>query len=138
MNTKKFLLATISGFIVMFFLGWLGHQVVIPGVLESNPMESIERSEPMILGIAVAYLIIALLMAYMYPKGIEGESVFGNGLRFGALVGLLITLPISLILYSTIDGATMGIVVMESLWHIVEQGIGGIVIAYLYGGNRSR
>lgn len=133
MNTKKYITATISGLVVMFLLSWLGHEVIIKGLLESNPMETIERESPLYVGAIAAYLVMALLMAYIYPRGIEGESVFGNGIRFGVLIGLLVSLPISLILYSTITTASFSRVIMEAVWHMIEQGAGGIAIAYAFG-----
>lgn len=69
----------------------------------------------------------------MYPKGVEGDNIIGNGLRFGALVGVLVSLPISLIFYSVLDGGTFTHVFTETLWHIVEGSAGGVVIAYIYG-----
>lgn len=133
MNAKKFLLATVSGFIVMFLLSWLGHEVLIPGISGASPMAPVERETPLMLGILAAYLVLALLMAYIYPKGIEGESVLGNGITFGVLMGLLISLPISLILYSIIDDASFLRVIVETVWHVIEQGAGGVAIAYVYG-----
>lgn len=133
MDTKKYLLASLTGLIVMFVLAWLGHTIIMESLFEASPMESITREMPIIPGIAVAYLVMALLMAYMYPKGIEGSGVFGNGLRFGVLVGLLVSVPISLIMYSTLHGGTLTMVVAEGVWHMVEQGAGGVAIAYVYG-----
>lgn len=72
MNTKKYLLASVSSFIVMFPLGWLGHELLMPMIIESDPMESIYRSEPMILGVMAAYLIIALIMAICIQKVWKG------------------------------------------------------------------
>ena len=134
MNAKKFFLATLAGFVVMFLLSWLGHEVLLTGMFESNPMAPIERETPLMLGIVVAYLVIALLMAYIYPRGVEGEQIFGNGLRFGILMGLFWSLPISLILYSTLADVEFMRVVAETVWHMIEEGVGGVVIAYTYGG----
>lgn len=133
MDTKKFFLATLIGLVVMFLLGWLGHAVLMESMFESSPMESVERETPLIWGIAVAYLVLALIMAYMYPKGIEGESVFGNGLRFGVVIGLLTSVPVSIIIFSTIEGGSFTMIVAEGVWHMIEQGAGGVAIAYVYG-----
>lgn len=134
MNSKKYLIATLSGFFVMYILGYVGHEYIISlfssGV---DPMEPIMKSEPNILGIAVAYFVLALLMAYMYPKGTEGTNVFSNGLKFGILIGLLFELPMAIIFYSIMEGVTISMVLTESVWHVIEQGIGGIAIAYAYG-----
>jgi len=39
--------------------------------------------------IGLAYLMVGIIMAYMYPKGYEGGSPVGEGLKFGAIIGLL-------------------------------------------------
>ena len=134
MNSKKYLTATASGFAAMFILGYVGHEYIITlfsGAMD--PMESIMKSEPNILGIAVAYIVLALLMAFMYPKGIEGTGVLANGLKFGILIGLIFQLPMAIIHFSVIEGATISIVFAECIWHMIEQRIGGIAIAYGYG-----
>lgn len=133
MDTKKYLLATITGLIVMFVLAYVGHTLLLESMFESSPMDAIAKEMPSIPGIAVAYLVLSLLMAYMYPKGVEGGSVMGNGLRFGLLVGLLFSVPISIIMYSTIEGGTVTMIVAEGVWHMIEQGAGGIAMAYVYG-----
>lgn len=133
MDTKKYLLATITGLIVMFVLAYVGHTLLLESMFENSPMDAIAKDMPSIPGIAVAYLVLSLLMAYMYPKGVEGSSVMGNGLRFGLLVGLLFSVPISIIMYSTIEGGTVTMIVAEGVWHMIEQGAGGIAMAYVYG-----
>ena len=134
MNVKKFLWSTVLGFIVMFILSWIGHEPLMQGLLfDSSPMAEIERESPAVIGIAAAYLVLSLLMVYIYPRGIEGDSVFGNGIRFGIVMGLLIALPISIILYSTLATVPFTRVIVETVWHVVEQGAGGVVIAYAWG-----
>lgn len=134
MNTKKYLTASVSGFIVMFILGWIGHELILSAINSGpDPLESVMRSEPNIIGIAVAYLILALLMAYIYPKGVEEGSKLSNGLKFGIIIGLIFELPMAVILYSILDGITISMVLTEGVWHMIEQGIGGIAIAYAYG-----
>jgi len=133
MNVKKLLIATVSGFVVMFLLAWVGHEMILSGIFESNPMEPIERESPMVLGIAVAYIVIGLIMSYIYPRGIEGDSVFGNGIRFGMIMGLFFSLPIALIFFSTLQDVGLGLVIGESVWHVIEEGAGGVAIAYVYG-----
>lgn len=118
----------------MFFLGYVGHEYILTMFApEMDPMDSIMKSEPNILGVAVAYIVLALLMTYMYPKGTDGTSIIGNGLKFGILIGLLFQLPMGIIFYSVMDGVTISVVFTESIWHVIEQGFGGIVIAYSYG-----
>lgn len=68
MNTTKYLIATISGLIVMFILGGLGHELVLPAVSGPDPLASVMQSEPNMVGIGVGYLVLALIMAYLSKR----------------------------------------------------------------------
>ena len=70
-------------------------------------------------------------MAYMYPQGYKGGSPLKEGLRFGVVIGLLWILPYNVIMIGVV-GTSKTLVVVDALWHIVEQGVGGIVIGYIY------
>ena len=133
MNTTKYLIATLAGLVVMFLLGGLGHELILPAITGPDPLASVMLEEPSMIGIAVGYLVLALIMAYMYPKGVEGTSKAGNGLKFGVLIGLLFSLPISIIFYSVYEGVTISMIIAEAIWHSIEQGLGGLAIAYGYG-----
>ena len=82
--------------------------------------------------IALGSLVIAILMAYTYPIGYKGGSAVKEGFRFGALIGLIWVLPVSLI-FSGAWNYPLVAVIVDSAWHIVEQGVTGIVIAMIYG-----
>lgn len=135
MDMKKFLLASGAGFVVMFLLSWIGHEYLIASFYEGHPMTQVEAAEPNVMWIIAAYLVIALIMSYMFPKGSEGKGFIGEGLRFGVMVGVLISLPITLIFMGIMDGVPFTSVVAETVWHAIEQGVGGIVIAWFYKGN---
>lgn len=47
----------------------------------------------------LAEFALAYLLALIYPKGFEGKSAWGEGIRFGILMGLLLHLPSTLIHY---------------------------------------
>ena len=91
------------------------------------------RDVPLMRIAALGYVLLALLMAHVYPKGYAGGAPASEGLRFGAFIGLIATLPRSLVLYAMEGGHTGTLVIVDASWHIVEQGIGGLVIALLHG-----
>jgi hypothetical protein len=39
----------------------------------------------------------------------------------------------AIIFFSVMEGVTISMILTESVWHMIEQGIGGIAIAYTYG-----
>ena len=131
MDMKKFILASLGGGIVTFLLGGLWHALILADFYESH-MAALARTEPNMMMVALGSLVIAVLMAYTYPLGYKGGSAVTEGFRFGALIGLIWVLPLSLI-FSGIWNYPLVAVFVDSAWHIVEQGMTGIVIALIYG-----
>ena len=130
MNVKKLVLAWVVGFVVMFLLAGLWHMVVASSLYGEGTVD------PVMGLIAAGYAVLALLMSYAYPIGFKGGSAISEGLRFGALIGLVWVLPHSLVM-TGVEGGEMGILFIDAGWHIVEQGVGGILIALIYGSGDS-
>ena len=103
MDIKKFLLSTIGAGVVMFILAGLWHSALMSDLYASDS----SRAEPNMLLIAVSYLILAVLMAYIYPKGIEGTNKIANGIKFGILVGLIWALPHALVMHAATEGGVL-------------------------------
>ena len=101
MDGKKLIYATLAGFAVMWILSGIWYMVVMKdffeeamaGVYNANAI----LEEPNLIFIAIGYLIYALIMAYIFPIGYKGGSAVTEGLKFGAIVGVLITVPMTFI-----------------------------------------
>lgn len=129
MNIQKILLSTIGAGVVMFLLAGLWHGALMSDLYASD----LNQTEPSMYLIGGSYLVLALLMSYMYPKGIEGTNKIANGIKFGIVIGLLWVLPHSLIMHAVMEGSTLRVVFIDVVWHAVEQACGGVVIALIYG-----
>jgi len=129
MDFKKFSMAVVGGFFAMFILGGLWNRVILKSFYMEQHTSSL--AEPNILFIILGFLILAVLMAYMYPLGYKGGSALKEGLRFGVVIGLLWYLPFNVIMIGVV-GKSGALVVVDGLWRLVEQGVGGIVIGYVY------
>ena len=130
MDFKKFSLAVVGGFAAMYILGSLWHALLMKDFYSKHGGDSM-LAEPNLLFIILGVLILAALMAYMYPQGYKGGSPLKEGLRFWVVIGLLWVLPINVIMIGVM-GTPKTLVVVDALWHLVEQGVGGIVIGYVY------
>ncbi len=128
MNWKKLGLAMLAGTAAMLLVGGLWEGISAKQVFYTW----IHSSGSAIAMNIVAYLVLGTLMAYIYPLGYEGRHPpYREGLQFGALVGVLIVLPHGLAL----AGASWERILYafeNTAWHAVEQGLGGIAIAYAY------
>lgn len=132
MSTTRLLLATAISALVMLALWWLWH-ISFMAPLYVEHTAALPRELPLWRITVLGYVVLALLMAYLYPKGYSGGDPLVEGLRFGAVMGVLATLPRSLILYGVEGSHTGTLVIVDASWHIVEQSIGGLVIALLHG-----
>lgn len=137
MNGKKLAYATLAGFAVMFILSaiWYSgvmadyYEEAMAGVYNANAI----LDEPNLVFIAIGYLFYAFIMAYMFPIGYKGGSAVSEGLKFGAIIGVLITVPLTFINMGLLS-ASAGPALVDAIYQIVEKAIGGIVIAKVYGG----
>jgi len=132
--SKKMLLAFIASFVAMFLLAFAWHQPIMGEWYADNVgLVPTARTEPIVWMIALGYAVLAFMMSYIYPKGMEGGSPLMEGFKFGALMGILWVIPHSIVLYGVTMANSRDLVIVDGLWHIVEQGIGGVIIAYIYG-----
>ena len=131
MNMKKFFLSCLAGFTGMFTLSGLWYMVIMREFYASQNASIMHDPVSIFPFILLGYAVLSLIMAYMYPLGYKGGTPAKEGLRFGILVGLLL---VSLNL--TLQGVyilTTSSTIVDSLYHLVEQGLGGVLIALVYG-----
>ena len=131
MNVKKWFLAGLVGFVVMFILSGLWYMLIMDAFYREQ-VGGLMREQYNFIFIVLGYLVMAFLMSYIYPIGYKGGSPAKEGLRFGVLIGLLVWLSSNLILYGA-HNMTLSATLVDSGWHVVEEGIGGLVIALVYG-----
>ena len=127
---RKFVLGALAVFVVGFLLSGLWHVVLMGDYYESVTAGG--REAPIMSAVGLAYLVVGVIMAYMYPKGYEGGSPLAEGLKFGAIIGLLWWFPTNLILYAVQDGPA-SVIFLDGAWHVVEEGLAGVALAMVYG-----
>ncbi len=128
MHLKKLGVAALLGALGMWILAGLWHKVVVPGFYASSHGAHHEG----VAVIAIAYVVLGSLMAYIYPLGYKGGHPVWEGLRFGLLVGLLWVFPHELAMAGA-HGKPILDVLKNAAWHLVEQGAGGIIIGLIHG-----
>ena len=131
MNVKKFVLAWVAASVVVFLLAGFWHLFLLADFYEAH-YQGLAREEPIMAFVILGNLILGFLMALVYPIGYKGGSPVKEGFRFGALIGLIWILPLSVILHGVWNLPLTGVIV-DSAWHVVEEGVGGIAIARVYG-----
>ncbi len=132
MNVKKFVLAWMAAVVVTFLLAGLWHLYLLADFYEAHT-QGLARETPNMAFVILGNLILGFLMALVYPMGYKGGSPVKEGFRFGALIGLIWILPVSVIFHGVWNYPLTGVIV-DSAWHVVEEGMAGIAIALVYGG----
>lgn len=126
MNTKKrifslLISAVLSGF-VMWVVGGLYHNLIMPAV-NSNIHPHHEG-----LGITlIAYIILGFLMSYFYQNSKENKDSLLKGIKIGMMIGVLWVFPHGLTM-SAVHESSISYQITNTLYHVVEQGIGGVII----------
>ncbi|MBW1767655.1 MAG: hypothetical protein JRF49_07320 [Deltaproteobacteria bacterium] len=127
MNLKKLFLATLSGGFGMWVIAGIWHNLIM-----AKLYESVHATHEGLGLLLVAYFILALLMSYIYPLGYKGGKPIWEGLRFGIVIGILWVFPHGLAMAGA-HGDSISYVFKNAAWHMVEQGLGGIIIGLIYG-----
>lgn len=128
MTMKKLVLSTgIVGFAMWVFSG-LWHNLILANFYATETGASHEGIGLLL----IAYLILALFMAYLYPRIYKGGGPAIEGLKFGALIGLLWVFPHELAMAGA-HGEPLSYVFKNAVLHVVEQGLGGIILGLIYG-----
>src|SRR5262245_28818724 len=98
---KKFLISFVVTLIMLWFGGFLVHGVLlyndysqIPQLM--RPQEAFQTYWPFML---LARIFQSFAFCYIYMKGTEDKPWLPQGLRFGVLIALLLTIPVYLIYY---------------------------------------
>jgi len=135
MISKKFLLATLAAFLVLFLFGGLWHVFLFKEFYYSPGMAAIYRSVDGAKHgqIMLADLLRAAVLAYLYPFGLGKGSALSQGVRFGIPVGLLFVAIWVLMADAVIMVPAGNYVPMEGLFSLLQGILGGVAIALVYG-----
>lgn len=130
MNPRSFVSAWLAASVVTLLLALLWHTVLMESFYATQSA-AVAREQPDEIFIVLGYVVLGLLMAIIYPTGYKGGPPLQEGFRFGALMGLLWILPWSLVI-TGIWNVPLVSVVVDSAWHVIEEGLGGIALAMVY------
>jgi len=135
MKALKSLLIALGVALTIFMANSLWYAVIMRGFYENSQGSwmQVSREHPSVPTILLGMYVLSVLMTVLYPKvqmGIK-QPVLAN-LGFGMLVGLIYVFPSSLYYYGTTNFLAFGPMAMDVFWHMIEEGLGGIVLGMLY------
>jgi len=135
MKLVKSLLISLGVALSIFATNSLWYAVIMRGFYENSQGSwmQVSREHPSIPVIILGMFVLSMLMTVLYPKvrmGIK-SPVLAN-LVFGMLIGLIYVLPSGLYYFGTTNFLAFGPMAMDTSWHMIEEGIAGVVLGALY------
>ncbi len=99
MNITRWFIASIVVFIIIMALEFMYGNVCLKKYYEETSNLWRAQEDVKMWMVWIADLIFAFLFCYIYTKGYEGKG-WAEGLKYGLLIGLLMTIPMSMIMYA--------------------------------------
>jgi len=127
MNYKKILLAALVSGFGMWVTAGIWHNLIM-----ANLYEDVHAEHDGIGILLIAYFVLSLIMSYMYPLVYRNGKPILEGLKFGMIIGVLWVFPHELAMAGAHDGKSILYVFKNGIWHMLEQGIGGIIIGLMF------
>ena len=134
MDTKRLIIGTIVGGIVLYILGYLIWELVFADFFAANAGSAtgVYRDNPVIWALALGTLsYAALLTLAIGTRG--GSTTIVDGLKIGAIVGFLMWFGSDFIHYGIANIANLTATIADSLLELVRAGISGAIIAAVLG-----
>lgn len=108
----------------MWVIAGLWHNLVLPAFDEHQ-----EAHHQGIFLMLIAYLVLSSLMVHIYSLSKKTNRI-AAGLKTGVVVGVLWVLPHGLAM-AGIHETSVLYEIRNAIWHVFEQGLGGVLIALL-------
>lgn len=129
----KLILSAIIGGIVLFVLGWLFYGVIFMNIMQEGYGSIMRPSYDFkIWAIAVANLLQAFFLGWIYPKGYKGGSPAKEGFMFGIDFGALIGFPYIFYMWASFP-IKWQTALVDGIIVFVMTLITGLVIGLIYG-----
>lgn len=130
MKTKRLVIGTLAGGIVMYLVGYLIWDLVFADFFAANAGSAtgVDREGILIWAVVLGTFSLAALVTLAVGSQAGSSTILG-GLKIGAIVGFLVWFGSNFIWYGYTNVSNLTATIVDSLLEIVRTGIGGAVIA---------
>lgn len=130
MDSKRLLTGTIVGGVLVAAMGFLIYEVILAGFFEGQTMVT-PRDAPIWWATIVSALAHGLLLTLVI--GWAGGSSAMDGLKTGAVLGLLLWFGADMILYALMEYSTLAGAIGDSIGAAVQYGVAGAAVGMAAG-----
>ena len=130
---KKMLIGTVVGGVTFFLLGGLIYAIILGDFYEANlgSATGVLRELPIMWAMVVSQLGMAAVVTYVFL--LSDVASASNGLKTGAILGLLLGIAISFDLYSVTNWSNSTVAFVEPLVWVVRTSLAGAAIGWVLG-----
>ena len=128
--TKKLIIATVATTLYLILVNALVFPLIFPDGLAEK--FSNERQTQLFQYHLIALVITSFMLSYLYSLFIKSETPWKDGLKFGALLGIFVSLPEHIHLYAMVDSSFIKQFI-PVLWILITWGIAGVLVSLIYG-----
>lgn len=133
---KKLLIGTLAGGLTLFLLGYVIYIEVVampnPEFAQGPAAVAVNRETPDIAYIIIGELLFGFLLTYIFQTW-AGISTPAAGAKAGALLGGVIALAFSLLMFGTTNIITIPGCLYEAVTWVVRWTVAGAVVAWVLG-----
>src|ERR1700687_5410936 len=135
MNKMRLVLTIIVVFVLANLLGFFIHAIWLKQDYLPIAQHYRAPGEQKMLWIVLAYISFAIGSVLVYARGVEDKPPLGQGLRFGLLMFLILTVPTFFIAYA-VQPVPAVLMSKQVLAELADKILLGIVTAFVYGKGR--
>ncbi len=130
---KKWIVGTVAGGVVFFLLGGLIYEVALRGFYEANVGSATGawREPPIWWSLVVSQLALGAVVTFVFVRADISSAV--DGLKTGAIFGLLLGTVVAFDLYSVTNLPNTAVTFVEPFVWAVRTALAGSVIAWTLG-----
>ena len=135
---KKMLIGTVAGGIAFFLLGGLIYAVILGEFYEANlgSATGVLRELPILWAMVVSQLGMGAVVTYVFLHANVATAF--DGLKTGAIFGVMLGIAISFDLYSVTNWSNTTVAFIEPLVWAVRTALAGAVIGWTLGMGSSK
>ncbi len=130
MSTAKLITSTLVVSIVLFLLNFVWYMFLFPDAMMP---EGLVKEPPDYMWSVIATLILGFLFSFIYPMMVGDGGKVTEGLKYGILMGLIISLPSALMGYATWEVTTLDVWIIDAFGALIIFAIAGVALAFVSG-----
>jgi hypothetical protein len=133
MNWKQFVIAVIVGFIALWVMDYLVHELILGSAYEPFAGTVFRTEEDMmskLWAMILGEIIFVLMFVWVYTYGVKGKGAM-EGVRYGLYIGLMFSVVSGLGMWASTP-ITAWLAWMWIIFGVIETIILGLIVGSIY------